>query len=259
MATRMRMNPIMCMQNLNVIEGRPSWSSIFIIASINQCGLFTPLRFDLSPEGEETEVEYNVREWVPNPARPGKMMPKDTIGKLKVKPRSCRAWAIEKATGTRLDGPEITMDMAAQEGWLQKAGSKWKTMPEVMLRYRAASMFGKLYAPELLMGLQSAEEIQDILDVDVIEEEEPRPRRRDPKPANDQGWSLEAMEKFDELMDEAYALYKEAGYGTEYQAFADIWTPKRGKGLADPTIAELKAELEGLSKAPEEPLLPPAE
>ena len=34
-------------------------------------------------------------------------------------------------------------------------------MPDVMLRYRAASFFGKLYAPELLMGLQTAEEVRD--------------------------------------------------------------------------------------------------
>ena len=34
-----------------------------------------------------------------------------------------------------------------------------------MLRYRTASFFGKLYAPELLMGLQTVEEAQDIIDL----------------------------------------------------------------------------------------------
>jgi hypothetical protein len=37
-------------------------------------------------------------------------------------------------------------------------------MDEVMLRYRTASFFGKLYAPELLMGLQTVEEAQDIIE-----------------------------------------------------------------------------------------------
>ena len=53
------------------------------------------------------------------------------------------------------------MEMAVKEGWYGKAGSKWQTMEEVMLRYRTASFFGKLYAPELLMGMQSVEEAQD--------------------------------------------------------------------------------------------------
>lgn len=51
--------------------------------------------------------------------------------------------------------------MAVKEGWYTKNGSKWQTMPEMMLRYRAASFFGKLYAPELLMSIQTAEEVQD--------------------------------------------------------------------------------------------------
>jgi hypothetical protein len=51
--------------------------------------------------------------------------------------------------------------MAKAEGWVTKAGSKWKTMSELMLMYRAASFFGRLYAPEVLMGMHSVEEIQD--------------------------------------------------------------------------------------------------
>jgi hypothetical protein len=52
--------------------------------------------------------------------------------------------------------------MAKAEGWLDKAGSKWKTMPELMLKYRAAAFFGRLYAPEVLMGMQTSEEVIDI-------------------------------------------------------------------------------------------------
>ena len=35
-------------------------------------------------------------------------------------------------------------------------------MPELMLRYRAATFFGRLYAPDILMGMRTAEELGDI-------------------------------------------------------------------------------------------------
>jgi hypothetical protein len=57
------------------------------------------------------------------------------------------------------------MEMAVNEGWYGKNGSKWVTMPDLMLRYRSAAFFGRIYAPELLMGLPSAEETHDIIDV----------------------------------------------------------------------------------------------
>ena len=158
MADRMGADPLMIMQNLYVVEGRPSWSSQFVIACINACGRFSPLRFELSDFGEEREVTYERVVWV-NRSR--------TVEKVKVKlrDRSCRAWVVEKATGDRLEGPLVTMEMAVVEGWFGKNGSKWQTMPEVMLRYRSASFFGRLYAPDLLMGLHTAEEAEDIIDV----------------------------------------------------------------------------------------------
>jgi hypothetical protein len=51
--------------------------------------------------------------------------------------------------------------MAVREGWYTKSDSKWKTMPEVMLRYRAAAFFGRLYAPEIMLGMHSSEEVVD--------------------------------------------------------------------------------------------------
>jgi hypothetical protein len=68
----------------------------------------------------------------------------------------------------KLEGPKVTMKMANAEGWVSKTGSKWKTMPELMLRYRASAFFGRLYAPEIMMGMQTAEEIQDVINVPVI-------------------------------------------------------------------------------------------
>jgi len=157
MAMRMGADPLMVMQNLYVIEGRPSWSSQFIIAAINSCGRFSPLRFDLSDPGKDQVVKYKATVWK-NDKKTEE--PRET----KIQHRTCRAWVIEKETGDRLDGPTVSMQMAIDEGWLTKNGSKWQTMPEIMLRYRAASLFGRLYAPELLMGLQSQEEVHDFID-----------------------------------------------------------------------------------------------
>jgi hypothetical protein len=125
-ANRIGASPLMVMQNLNIIHGRPSWGSSFIIAAINGSGKFTALRF---------------------------------VGDLS---KGIKAVCQEKATGELLEGPTVTMEMAKAEGWLDKAGSKWKTMPELMMRYRGAAFFGRLYAPEITMGMHSTEEVVDI-------------------------------------------------------------------------------------------------
>lgn len=133
-ARRMQMDPLMVMQNLHIIHGRPSWSSQFIIGLINGCGKFSPLRYDLTGKG-------------------------DTL--------ACTAVATELATGEELRGPEVTMAMAKREGWATKAGSKWATMPELMIRYRAAAFWGRLYIPDLLVGIQTQEEVLDVEPVDI--------------------------------------------------------------------------------------------
>lgn len=70
MAQRMGADPLMIMQNLYIVEGRPAWSSQFIIASINACGKYSPLRFKLELLGEKT-VEYVETKWEKmNPLRP---------------------------------------------------------------------------------------------------------------------------------------------------------------------------------------------
>lgn len=156
MAQRMGADPLMVMQNLYIVEGRPSWSSQWIIAAINGCGRFSPLRFRIESRGER-EVEYKSTYWENN-QRHAK------VEKVKINDKVCVAWAIEKETGEVIESPAVSIEMAVLEGWYTKNGSKWQTMDEVMLRYRTASFFGKLYAPELLMGLQTVEEAQDIIE-----------------------------------------------------------------------------------------------
>lgn len=169
MATRMKANPLMVMQNLYIVEGRPSWSSIFIISSINACGKYSPLRFEMRNLAER-DVEYVEKKWY---GPKGNRRYEEIQKKMHIQDKECIAWAIEKATGERLESPPISIGMAIAEGWFAKAGSKWQTMPDVMLRYRAASFFGKLYAPELLMGLSSAEEAREtVYDLEPEPEQE---------------------------------------------------------------------------------------
>lgn len=129
MANRLKTSPLMVMQNLYVVNGRPAWSSQYIIAMINNSKKYkTEIQFDL--KGEDDTLE-------------------------------CTAYVVDYSDRT-VKGPTITMAMAKAEGWFGKNMSKWQTMPEVMIRYRAASFFGRLNCPDMIMGLYSVEEAKDM-------------------------------------------------------------------------------------------------
>lgn len=164
MASRMNTDALLVMQNLYLIEGRPAWSSQFITGTINSSGRFSALRFDIEDLGEKV-VTYTEYVWEKN-----KKIPVEKS--ITIQDMSCVAWAIERETNERIESTKITLEMAINEGWYQKNGSKWQTMPQQMLSYRAASFFGRLYAPELLMGLRSAEEEQERSIIDVTPEEQ---------------------------------------------------------------------------------------
>jgi hypothetical protein len=73
------------------------------------------------------------------------------------------------ATGEKLTGPDVTIGMARKEGWYDKKGSKWQTMPQLMLTYRAAAFFIRTCAPEISMGLPTSDELEDIGPVNVTD------------------------------------------------------------------------------------------
>lgn len=128
-ANRLNSNPLMIMQNLYVVHGMPSFSSKFLIACLNNCGKFSPIRYEF--KGKEGSDDW-----------------------------SCRASAVDKQ-GEILYGAWVSIKMAKSEGWFSKNGSKWQTMPELMLQYRAAAFFQRVYAPEISMGLITREEFDD--------------------------------------------------------------------------------------------------
>lgn len=129
MANRMGESPLMVMQNLDIIHGKPAFNGKFTISRINTCGRFTPLRFRYTGEGDN---------------------------------RTCVAHAKDASTGELLEGPPVSIAMAKKEGWYTRSGSKWPTMPDMMLMYRAGTFFQRMYAPELTMGMQTTEELYDI-------------------------------------------------------------------------------------------------
>lgn len=133
MASRIDASVLMVMQSLHVVHGKPGWSSAFLIATANTSGRFTPIRF----------------QWV------------GTRGQADW---GCFAVAKDRESGEPCEGATIDMKMAAAEGWINRDGSKWKTMPQQMLMYRAAAFWVRIYAPELALGMSTSEENSDVLD-----------------------------------------------------------------------------------------------
>lgn len=138
MAQRLNADPLMVMQNMYIVYGNPSWSSKFLISCFNTCGRFSSIKYEFF--GTPGQDDYG-----------------------------CRAWATEYATGERVQGIDVTIGMAKAETWMSKKGSKWQTMPQLMLQYRAATFLIRTVAPEISMGLQSAEELEDTHEVKLAQ------------------------------------------------------------------------------------------
>lgn len=131
MAARMGADVLMVMQNLYLVHGRPGWSAQFLIGTFNSCGRFSAIRYRFS-------------------------------GKRDTEDWGCTAYCVELSTQEELTGTTVTIGIAKKEGWFSKAGSKWQTIPEQMLRYRAATFLIRTIAPEIGLGLHTVDELEDI-------------------------------------------------------------------------------------------------
>jgi len=128
-AKRLGADPFMVLQNIDIIHGRPSFRGKFLIAMVNASGRFSPLKFRFEGDG-------------------------DNYG--------CTAYAIDRESGDTIEGPKVDWNMVKGEGWLSKAGSKWKTMQDLMFRYRSGAYFANIYAPDITLGMMTSEESMDI-------------------------------------------------------------------------------------------------
>ncbi len=136
MAQRMQADPLMVMQSLVVVHGTPTFEAKFAIACFNATGKYSPIRYrEVGEKG------------------------KDTWGYV--------AYAIEKSTGEVCEGPEVTISTAKAEGWYNQ-NAKWKNIPDLMLRYRAASWFIRTTDPGVMMGFQTKEEVEDYADYEEV-------------------------------------------------------------------------------------------
>jgi len=133
MAQRLNVAPLMLLQNTYVVQGKPGMEAKLVIALVNASNLFTdPLDYEV--EGDDPKKkDYRVR-----------------------------AFASRAKTGKVIYGPWITWDIVSAEGWDNKNGSKWKTIPSLMFVYRAAAWFSRQHCPEVTMGMMTTDELHDI-------------------------------------------------------------------------------------------------
>ena len=190
-AGRMRLSPLVVMQNMTPIHGRPTWSSKFLIATVNASGRFSPLRFVFdNPE---------------NPTR-------------------CHAVATDKATAEVLEGETITLELARREGWWSRKDrqgnetSKWQTMTGQMLRYRAAAWWANVYCPEIALGLITQEEAIDIEPVKAVPVDPLESTRQIASPAIPSAPATPAAEPWLEKGDQPPAPLGATGWAKEKHA-----------------------------------------
>ncbi len=136
LASRIGASVFAVMQNMDIIQGRPGWRSTFLIATVNTSRRFSPLRF----------------RWVSQEGKPD---------------WGCRAWARDLDSGEECVGALIDWRMVKAEGWYERKGSKWQTMPEQMFMYRAAGFWTRIYCPEASLGMHTSEEVSDMQAIDV--------------------------------------------------------------------------------------------
>lgn len=133
LAHRMRMDTLTVLQSMQVINGSPSWKATFVIARINASKKFTGLDWRVTGEGTRD---------------------------LKVV-----CYATRHEDGKELSA-EATWAMAEAEGWTKNP--KYRSIPLQMLRYRSATFFGRLYAPEVTLGLPVADELEDMAAAETV-------------------------------------------------------------------------------------------
>lgn len=222
MAIRCGIDPMTMLQNTYIVHGRPGIESKLAIALVNTSGLF------------EDSLDYEIEG--DDPSNKGYRV---------------RCYAVRKSTGKRVEGPWIDWALVKAEGWDSKQGSKWKTMPALMFQYRAAMFFARLHCPERLLGMQTADELEDVeanrepKRVEAIEQpaklptgkqslkkepaKEPETKETKPDPKNgkpdedaDRSWIPDFMDDMKTRIDEAKTEIELKAIQSEYASMKDL-------------------------------------
>ena len=167
MANRLGASPMEIMQNVYVVHGTPGFSAKYAIGMANKSGVFKgPICFEQSGQGDSLSVT---------------------------------AYAIVRETEQRV---EFTCDMAMAKAEKWTSNPKYRTMPHLMLRYRAATLLIRTSCPEVLLGMHTADELEDVryakaapavmddpiakLNASLEEDEEPKEKDQpEPEPEED--------------------------------------------------------------------------
>jgi hypothetical protein len=135
MALRCGVDPFAMLQSLYIVHGKPGMESKLMVALLNGSGRIKgAIRYEFSGTGKD---------------------------------RGCTAIVTDAESGKEVRGMAVTMAIADAEGWTKKDGSKWKTMPDLMLQYRSAAFLIRTTYPDVIMGIQSREELDDMPAADI--------------------------------------------------------------------------------------------
>ena len=126
LAMELKANPLIVMQNIYVVHGTPGFSTKFAIALANERGPFKDI-IQFKEVGEKGSANYGVV-----------------------------AFAHTKK-GSYCEF-KADMAMAKAEGWTKN--TKYQSMPDVMLAYRAASFLIRRHCPEVLFGMKTSDEVE---------------------------------------------------------------------------------------------------
>ena len=136
-ANRLGLSPEIVMQNSQCVRGNFTWKGSACKAMIDGCGRYQKTRYVYV--GEEGKDSYG-----------------------------CYLEAIDN-DGDIIKGVPVTIAMAKKEGWYNKDGSKWQTMSDLMLKYRAAAFFMRTECASIAMGFLTKEEVEDIYGKQTID------------------------------------------------------------------------------------------
>lgn len=157
MALRLNVDPFMFLQSCYIVHGRPGIEAKLAIALANSSGKF------------EGSIRYKIE--------------RDPKTQRAI---ACTASATIKGTGEEISF-RIDQAMVEAEGWnkdkTSKSGyvqrSKWNTMPDLMYPYRSAMFLLRTHCPEVIMGMQSKEELDD-----EFSRDDPGPKTLEIRPTN---------------------------------------------------------------------------
>jgi hypothetical protein len=127
LANLMNEAPLVVMQNIHIVKGKAGFSAQYMIARANASGVFKGrINWRMTGHGDALCAE---------------------------------AYATLSETGEEVSFA-VDMAMAKAEGWT--SNPKYKSVPHLMLRYRSATFLVRLYAPDVMLGYQTAEEVTDV-------------------------------------------------------------------------------------------------